>query len=236
MGNLLALDLFCGGGGAALGMMAAGFHVVGVDRVRRHSKVYPGEFICGDALAPPVDLADFDLVWASPPCQAFSSATAAAVGSRAKAMRIYPDLIEPVRTLLAGHACTVMENVPLAPIRCDLVLTGPMVGLGRIVRRRHFEMSWWPGLQPQPITLPRKDWIEGRAVTITKSMAAWSHYYPRKAAGLPGRVPVAEAREVMGITTPMTGRQVGEAVPPPYSEYVARLALSDPCGPLADLA
>ena len=218
---MIALDLFCGGGGAALGLMEAGFDVVGVDRVRRHAKVYPGTFICVDALNPPVDLADFDLVWTSPPCQAFSPIT---MNHKHK----HPDIIETVRRLLMGHPCTVIENVPRAPIRCDLALTGPMVGLNRIVRRRHFELSWWPGLQPQPQTLPRKEWREGRAVTVTTSLCAWSHYYHRKRAGLPGRVPVAEAREVMGITIPMTARQVGEAVPPPFAKYVAELALEGP--------
>ena len=223
---MIALDLFCGGGGTALGLIEAGFAVVGIDRVKRHAKVYPGTFICGDALAPPVDLADFDLVWASPPCQAFSFA-----GIQYRERHL--DVVDAVRDLLASHPCTVIENVPLAPIRADLVLTGPMVGLNRIVRRRHFELSWWPGLQSQPVTLPKRMWDSGEALSITTSLACKAHYYARKRNGLSGRVPVAEAREVMGITTAMTARQVGEAVPPPYATYIATAAKA-PYGPLFD--
>ena len=216
-----ALDLFCGGGGAALGLIEAGFEVTGVDIEPRHAKVYPGRFVVGDACRPPFRLLDFDLVWASPPCQRFSAMTTA---RNHRERDEYPDLIGPVRELLAGHPWTVIENVPRAPIRCDLVLTGPMVGLPRIARRRHFELSWFPGLQPQPTVPPSSDWRAGKCLTITKSLCAWSHYYARKRAGLSGRPKVAEAREVMGITTSMTAHQVGEAVPPPYSAYIGALA------------
>ena len=187
---MTALDLFCGGGGAALGMISAGFKVTGVDIDPRHAKVYPGRFVCADALRPPFELSDFDFVWASPPCQAFSEMTPAS--GRPRHEWDYPDLIGETRELLAVHRWTVIENVRRAPVRSDLVLTGPMVGLNRIARRRHFELSWWPGLHPQPETPPRSDWRAGRCVTVTTSLCAMSHYYPRKRAGLPGRVPVAE--------------------------------------------
>ena len=217
-----ALDLFCGGGGAALGMTAAGFDVVGVDIERRHARIYPGDFICGDATRPPVDLADFDLVWASPPCQRFSLASMV----RGNAHRLqHPDLIPATRRLLSGHPFTIIENVPLAPIRADLVLTGPMVGLARIERRRHFELSFWPGLVPPLQRVPRAMWLAGEAISVTTSLCASSHFYPRKRAGKRGRVAPREACEAMGITTAMTGRQVGEAVPPAYAEFIARRAI-----------
>ena len=56
-------------------------------------------------------------------------------------------------------------------------------------------------------------------------MSCTSHFYPRKRRGLAGRVGKAEAAEVMGITAPMTGRQIGEAVPPPMAEWIGRSML-----------
>ena len=222
-----ALDLFCGGGGAALGMIAAGFDVTGVDIEPKHAKVYPGKFVCGDATNPPFDLADFDFVWASPPCQAFSVASK----MRGTAHK-HPDMIPDVRALLYGHPMTAIENVPGAPIRSDVVLTGPMVGLNRIVRRRHFELSWFPGLLPPPITrLGRKawSWKNGNkgAVCITKRLCSPMHWYPRKKAGLPGRITPEEACEAMGIDLPMDGSQVGESIPPAYAEFIARSVLME---------
>ena len=68
-------------------------------------------------------------------------------------------------------------------------------------------------------------WKQGDAVTITTSMCSNSHFYTRKKAGKKGRVGPEEAREVMGINTPMTAFQIGEAVPPKYAEFVARSAI-----------
>ena len=137
---MIALDLFCGGGGAARGILAAGFaEIVGID-IKDHRKSYPGLFIRGDALNPPVRIEDFDFVWASPPCQAFSRVRSRHPNPKAPAL----DLIEQTRAVLVDNAFTVIENVPDAPIRCDVILTGPMFGLNRIIRRRHFEISFRP--------------------------------------------------------------------------------------------
>ena len=101
---MLALDLFCGEGGVCLGLQAAGFTVVGVDKSWRVKRYYPGEFVYADALNPPFELADFDFIWASPPCQAFSAATPIETRHR------HPNLIPPTRKLLAGHAVTCIET------------------------------------------------------------------------------------------------------------------------------
>ena len=217
------LDLFCGGGGAAIGLMEAGFDVIGVDLVP--SPRYPAPLIQGDALKPPVDLQAFDLIWTSPPCQLFSFAT------NAKYRDNHVDLLTPTRELLDEAGVPyVIENVPNAPMRPDLVLTGPMVGLHRIQRRRHFELSWRKDgehfeLQPPIEYVPRWMWESGKAVTITSSMCASSHYYSRKRAGLPGRVPNREALEVMGIRQHMINREVANAVAPPMARYVAEVAI-----------
>lgn len=139
-----ALDLFCCEGGASTGLVQAGFDVVGVDI--RPIKRYPYEFVQADALGPecpPLD--DFDLIWASPPCQAYSIAT--------PDKSIHADLVAPVRAkLLASGRPFVIENVPGAPLRNPFKLTGAMFGLP-LYRERLFEASFYlltPQLRDPP--------------------------------------------------------------------------------------
>ena len=222
----LCIDLFAGGGGAALGLLEAGFRVVGVDL--DPSPRYPGPVVRADALAPGLDLAAADLVWASPPCQRFTKASRL----RSKNHHLsHPDLCAPVREMLAAAGTPwIIENVPTAPIRHDVVLTGPAVGLPRIKRERAFELSWWASgthfaLVPEPVGPSRRDFALCHAVTITTSLSIPTMYYRRKALGLPGRLPIADARAAMGIETKMTAKEVGNAVAPPMAAYLGRLAM-----------
>ena len=209
-----ALDLFCGGGGAALGMIQAGYEVTGVDINARNAKVYPGYFVHADVLEIPKDfVAQFDLVWASPPCQMFSPARNGATNPTI-------NLIPETRALLEGRPRSVIENVPLAPIRADVILTGPTVGLMEIMRRRHFELSWWPGLLPKPVAKHPT----GKFITVTKAGDGGSGSRKRHR-GMYGAVfPREDAHRAMGIPRSFTRYQLGEAVPPAYAQFIAERA------------
>ena len=74
-----ALDLFCGMGGASLGLEWAGLEVLGIEADRAaaamHRHVCDGEVHELDiAAANPLQYGGIDLLWASPPCQPFSAA------------------------------------------------------------------------------------------------------------------------------------------------------------------
>jgi DNA (cytosine-5)-methyltransferase 1 len=133
------LDLFCGAGGAAMGYHQAGFdEIVGVDN--RPQKRYPFEFVQADALEYLAEHgSEFDLIHASPPCQAFSR-----MQHITKNRGNHPDLIEPTRQLLnRANRPYVIENVAGSPLYAQLMLCGSMFGL-RIVRHRYFEISEAP--------------------------------------------------------------------------------------------
>ena len=213
-----ALDLFCGGGGAARGLIAAGFDVVGVD-IRDHARSFPGPFVIGDATRPPFDVSDFDLVWASPPCQAFSAATPTNARER------HPDLMDATRSVLRSARRSVIENVPGAPIQRNIVLTGPTVGLPEIERRRIFETRgfwiWQPSLRSRPAPGPPIEVTRKGAKRMVWRDGKWVHgaCYVRK----------EDAVRAMGFDPdcPMTLSELGESVPAAYSELIGRAAIAD---------
>lgn len=201
-----ALDLFCCAGGASMGLWRAGFDVVGVD-IAPH-KNYPFEFHLADAMTFP--LAGFDFIWASPPCQQFCR-----LNTR-EDLSHYPDLIEPIRARLIGaNVPFVIENVPGAPVRCDVILCGAMFGL-RSYRHRHFECSF-PVEQPahpKHITRVnrrgenrRQHWANGGFITITGDVGTYC------------------GPEAMGIDW-MSGAEMSEAIPPAYAEHIGRAAIA----------
>jgi DNA (cytosine-5)-methyltransferase 1 len=75
MSKPILLDLFCGAGGCAKGYQQAGFYVVGVD-INPQPRYAGDEFYQADALEFVAQRGrEFDVIHASPPCQAFSLAT-----------------------------------------------------------------------------------------------------------------------------------------------------------------
>jgi DNA (cytosine-5)-methyltransferase 1 len=197
-----ALDLFCGAGGASVGLHRAGFALVGVDIVPQPN--YPFDFHRADAMTFPLD--GYDLIWASPPCQPFTPL------AHREDLTAYPDLIAPLRARLA-NVLFVIENVPQAPLRRDLILCGAMFGL-RAYRHRIFECSFPVSQPPHPAHRVRvnrrgenrrEHWRNGGFLTIT------------------GDVGVYCGPEAMGIDW-MTGDEMSEAIPPAYAEYIGRRA------------
>lgn len=199
-----ALDLFCKAGGASMGLHQAGFEVVGVDIDSQ--KNYPFLFLQGDVFNINVERArQFDLIWASPPCQAYSQA---AQSQRAKG-KVYPDLIAPVRALLEKIGKPyIIENVPGAPLRVDVKICGCQVGLP-LRRSRLFECSF-----PVMEALPAHHHT-GPVVSVV------GHGTPSWVRSKLGYNPtIAHYRAAMGIYW-MNRGELSQAIPPAYSKYLA---------------
>ncbi len=201
------LDLFCGAGGAAMGYYRAGFNeIVGIDIVPQ--KRFPFDFIQGDALNPPVDLKDFDLIHASPPCQAYSMGTRNIGTAKGR-----PDLLGDTRDLLeTSNSFWIIENVPGAPMRIDVLLCGSMFGL-QVKRHRWFELSHPEYLLLTPTC--KHEWERGMAIGV------YGHGTPTTHLKKIGPVYVDDWREAMQIDW-MTGRELAEAIPPAYTEWLGK--------------
>lgn len=137
MRSFKALDLYCGAGSVSIGLLKAGFaRVTGIDLSERALKHYPYKSFKFDVLKLTPDyLRNFDFIWASPPCQAHTPLNVCNGLT-------YEDYIPDTRKLLDSAGVPyVIENVPQAPIRRDLMLCGSMFQL-RLRRHRTFESSF----------------------------------------------------------------------------------------------
>jgi DNA (cytosine-5)-methyltransferase 1 len=221
-----ALDLFCCAGGAGMGLHRAGFEVVGVD-IRPQPR-YPFEFHQADALTFPLD--GFDFIWASPPCQAH---TAMKTMHNAKD---HEDLIPATRErLIASGLPWAMENVMGAPLENPIMLCGTMFGLGvedaELRRHRLFETS-------EPILLVPQCQHGARATIGIYGGHARNR--KRRSFGVYGEgcrdsrrksdrgvedFSIEHGRIAMDIDW-MTTAELSQAIPPAYSEFIGRAALS----------
>jgi DNA (cytosine-5)-methyltransferase 1 len=209
-----ALDLFCCAGGASMGLHRAGFDVTGVDISPQPH--YPFRFIQADALTYPLD--GFDFIWASPPCQAHSQMSVRYVG-KGGTRDERPDLIPATRARLDGRLFAI-ENVNGArrSLKSPIRLTGEMFGLG-VHRPRWFETSFYllapkaPPKQPNPIAVYGER-MDGRRLWTRKD-------------GSELRAPrsIEEPSQAMGIDW-MEWRELKEAIPPAYAEYIGRAAIA----------
>lgn len=194
------LDLYCGAGGAALGYHQAGFdEIVGVD-INPQPR-YPFEFVQADALEYPLD--GFDVIHASPPCQAYSKCTAVAYRQK------HPRLIADTRKKLQKAGIPyIIENVESSRnhLNQPIMLCGSMFDLP-IRRHRYFEI--WPlimFLMPSCNHKPNPVYITGT---------------PRPKYGARKDPPASVKRQA--LETPwMTIKDMDEAIPPAYTKFIGQ--------------
>lgn len=198
------LDLFCGAGGAAVGYHRAGFdEIVGVDTA--FQKRYPFEFVQGDALEYVAEYGhEFDLIHASPPCQAFTTINVW--------KRDYPDLIAETRELLAAAGRPyAIENVPGAPLINPVVLCGAMFDL-KVYRHRHFEVSPWLLMPPH---IPHRDNTPGAGRGLSD----------KGFISIAGHMNNVEYCKIAMDIDWMVGSELSQAIPPAYTQYIGRQIL-----------
>lgn len=174
-----------------MGYHRAGFEVVGVDHLPQPH--YPFEFHLADAMEYPLD--GFDVIHASPPCQAYS---------RMRHLpwlrdKNYPRLIEPTLKRLERMTIPwVLENVedanlvlPMAPWLCGTMFNLP------VYRHRLFANNW--RLIP-PVHR------QHRRVIVAGHM-------------LGARLRLAHTDQQLDW---MTAEEQGQAIPPAYTEYIGQ--------------
>lgn len=187
-----------------MGYHRAGFEVVGVDiKPQPH---YPFEFHQADAMTYPLD--GFDAIHASPPCQRFSLAQRLQKND-------HPDLLTPIRERIAAWPY-VIENVEGARrlMHSPVLLCGANFAALRVYRHRLFESS-----VALPIAMHA-----GHGVRLTKlGLRPMEGEFMHVVGHVSG---VALAREAMGIDWYMTQKEVAEAIPPAYTEWIGTQLLA----------
>jgi len=186
-----------------MGYHKAGFEVVGVDI--KPQPFYPFEFIQADAFEVfSVMGGKFDLVHASPPCQAYSW------GTRKGREDKWPMLISELREAFIDTPY-VIENIENA--RRDMVdpirLCGTQFNL-RLLKHRMFESNL-------PLIEPVHNKHTGR-VNRGDYVTVAGHGGNSTA----GNFTIRSWQEAMGIDWVDKYPPLAEAIPPAYTEYIGR--------------
>lgn len=221
MKTLRVLDTFCCSGGMGYGFHQAGFEVVGVDINPQPN--YPFEFHQVDAVEY-IDQhgSEFDLIHGSPPCQDYSNLNA-------YNRKEYPRLIEPVReAMIKSGVPYLLENVESAASHLvnPITLCGTMFGLG-VYRHRVFEVSFDLDAPDHPQHVERcarngyLPTADKTFMTITGGAhsRAWQNA-ACEAMGMPWISVLPGGNIKRGI------REVCEAIPPAYAEWIGRAFIS----------
>lgn len=197
------LDLFCGAGGAAMGYHRAGFDVVGVD-IEPQPR-YPFEFVQGEALEYcTVYGKEFDAIHASPPCQRYSTMT-----KRWNKQMSHQDLVSATRSVIEEtRKIYIIENVVGAPLANPITLCGSMFGIA-VRRHRLFESNVFL------MSLKCRHETQGSIIGVYGHAGGSSRRDGLKFSGTDAW------RDAMGIDW-MTGKELAQAIPPAYTEWIGK--------------
>lgn len=189
-----------------MGLHRAGFDVTGIDiNPQPH---YPFKFIQGDALEARLD--GYDLVWASPPCQAHSKTRALHRGKE------YKCFISRTREKIKSWGGPyIIENVIGAPLENPGMLCGTMFGL-KVFRHRLFEsnqMLLYPAHRKHDGTTgSHRGYSTSKTGSNGYICCSGNNYDPE------------DGRAAMGIDW-MIRKELSQAIPPAYSEFLGRQAI-----------
>lgn len=214
------LDLCCKAGGAAMGYYQAAndlgieIEITGIDIEPQPN--YPFNFIQSDAMEFLTKNSHlYSHFHASPPCQKYTKSTS----QFKKEGKIYNDNLKDIQNFLnIIKQPSVIENVPQAPIRPDIILRGDMFNL-KVLRKRHFELINWFFLVPE---LPKKigSVRNGDYVSVFGKEGLKGH----KTNPFPCKFRKKTVRETwafaMGIDWMKKGNELAEAIPPAYTRYI----------------
>lgn len=192
-----------------MGLWQAGFDVTGIDLLPQRR--YPFVLMTGDALALTAEyLAEFDMIWASPPCQMYTVATGLDHAREPRALfNTFADLIPETRKLLMTSGKPyIIENVVKAPLIDPIMLCGAQFGL-RVYRHRLFESNTVLYEPPKcvhknkvaPMGLPP---LEDEFISVVGHFGA-----------------KAAAQDAMGIDW-MSNEEMSQAIPPAYSQFLGK--------------
>ena len=105
----------------------------------------------------------------------------------------------------------VIENVPGAPMRADIVLCGSMFALN-VMRHRWFQTSFpvmSPACNHKGWTRQFKSSTDRPNLRYTIEVGSWDETLARQ-------------KRAMGIYRTVTVRELSEAIPPAYTNYLGR--------------
>lgn len=208
-----------------MGYSNAGFDIVGVDFIPQPN--FPFQFILKDVLKldPSKIRKKFQAVHASPPCKVHTTLKGFSAPH-------HTNLIPQTRELLEETGLPyVIENVPGAPLILPTVLCGSSFGL-YVRRHRLFETNWVLEGPPclhrwQEMTSP--GFRSGRGPRNGDGPRHWisptiSVYGRGARGGGPGEA--ERQRREMRIDW-MTRKELGSAIPPPYTEWIGRQLMEE---------